>query len=219
MFQLQRQVDMSNYRLAYLLTERRTWYSRERLCSRVAASSGESYKLSETCFRRGVEQINQRRLSPTAAEQNLNLVCRCQEISWPPYFLTPRSFYFEIFWPPVVLFRNVMTPRNGMTRRIKCNCIQIKRGIKGSQVPMVRVRVRGFLVLFHKGSLYFGGQNISWHRHVRWKCAAASLCLRVIAKLQLFQVYSQAVWMCTKSSPAYMFVAAAIWNMVTFIRQ
>jgi len=68
--------------------------------------------------------------------------CRCQEISWPPYFLTPGSFYFEIFWPPVILFRNAMTPRNGMTRRIKCNCIQTKRGVKGSQVPSVRVRVR-----------------------------------------------------------------------------
>jgi len=32
-----------------------------------------------------------------------------------------------------------MIPQNGMTRCIKCNCIQIKRGIKGSQVPRVRV--------------------------------------------------------------------------------
>jgi len=65
--------------------------------------------------------------------------CRCQEISWSPYFLSTWSFYFEIFWPPVILFRNVMTPRNGMTRCIKCNCIQIKHGIKGSQIHRIRV--------------------------------------------------------------------------------
>jgi len=50
--------------------------------------------------------------------------CRCQEISGAPsYFLTPGpgAFYFEIFWPPVILFRNVMTSRNGMwPQKWKC---------------------------------------------------------------------------------------------------
>ena len=35
-----------------------------------------------------------------------------------------------------------MIPQNGMTRCIKCNCIEIKRDNKRSQVPRVRVRVR-----------------------------------------------------------------------------
>jgi len=49
----------------------------------------------------------------------------------PPKFLTPGSFYFEIFWSPVILFRNRMTPRNRM-QVVSCHSLwrSVNFGVK-----------------------------------------------------------------------------------------